>query len=309
MNRRKFVQNAAVVAAGTAALNSTALSYARILGANDRISLGHIGPGARGIELVGMVGALKDKFNVEMTAVCDLWTHNLERAVEANRKLYGKAPRACHHPEELIALKDKFNVEMTAVCDLWTHNLERAVEANRKLYGKAPRACHHPEELIALKDKFNVEMTAVCDLWTHNLERAVEANRKLYGKAPRACHHPEELIALKDKFNVEMTAVCDLWTHNLERAVEANRKLYGKAPRACHHPEELIALKDVDAVIISTPEHSHSPLLKMVADAGRDGYCEKPMGNVLEEAKAARDAVQSRNLIVQIGTQHRSEQI
>ena len=169
MNRRKFVQNTAIVAAGTAALSSTALSYGRIVGANDRISLGHIGPGARGIELVGMVGALKDKFNVEMTVVCDLWTYNLERAVDANRKLYGKAPRACHHPEELIALKD------------------------------------------------------------------------------------------------------------------------------------------VDAVIISTPEHSHSPLLKMVADAGRDGYCEKPMGNVFEEAKAARDAVQSKNLIVQIGTEHRSE--
>src|SRR5580693_4270567 len=106
MNRRKFVQNAAVVAAGTAALSNTALSYARILGANDRISLGHIGPGARGIELVGMVGALKDKFNVEMTAVCDLWTHNLERAVEANRKLYGKSPRVCNLPEEMIALKD-----------------------------------------------------------------------------------------------------------------------------------------------------------------------------------------------------------
>ncbi len=31
------------------------------------------------------------------------------------------------------------------------------------------------------------------------------------------------------------------------------------------------------------------------------------MGNVLEEVKAARDAVVARNLIVQIGTQHRSE--
>jgi hypothetical protein len=31
------------------------------------------------------------------------------------------------------------------------------------------------------------------------------------------------------------------------------------------------------------------------------------MANVLEEAKAARDAVRSRNLVVQIGTQHRSE--
>jgi hypothetical protein len=31
------------------------------------------------------------------------------------------------------------------------------------------------------------------------------------------------------------------------------------------------------------------------------------MANVLTEAKAARDAVSLRNLIVQIGTQHRSE--
>ena len=93
----------------------------------------------------------------------------------------------------------------------------------------------------------------------------------------------------------------------LERAVETNKKLYGKAPRALQHPEDIVALKDVDAVIVSTPEHSHSLLLKMVADAGKDGYCEKPMGNVLEEVKAARDAVQAKNLIVQVGTQHRSE--
>jgi len=169
MNRRKFIQNTTLVTAGTAALGSTALSYRNIIGANDRIALGHIGPGNRGIELTGMVGELKDKFNVEMTAVSDLWTYNLERAVEANRKLYGKAPRAFQRPEELIACKD------------------------------------------------------------------------------------------------------------------------------------------LDAIIISTPEHSHSLLLKMVADAGRDGYCEKPMGNVLEEVKAARDAVQAKNLIVQVGTQHRSE--
>jgi predicted dehydrogenase len=44
-----------------------------------------------------------------------------------------------------------------------------------------------------------------------------------------------------------------------------------------------------------------------VAEAGKDAYCEKPMGNVLEEVKAARDAVVARKRIVQIGTQHRSE--
>ena len=112
---------------------------------------------------------------------------------------------------------------------------------------------------------------------------------------------------VKDEHNAEMTAVCDLWKVNRERAVSSNEKFYGRAPRAFAEPEELLALKDVDAVLISTPEHSHSPVLKMVAEAGKDAYCEKPMGNVLEEVKAARDAVLSRNRIVQVGTQHRSE--
>ena len=66
-------------------------------------------------------------------------------------------------------------------------------------------------------------------------------------------------------------------------------------------------MKDVDAVFIATPEHSHSPMLKKTVEAGKHAYCEKPMGNVLDEVKAARDAVKRSNLVVQIGTQHRSE--
>ena len=112
---------------------------------------------------------------------------------------------------------------------------------------------------------------------------------------------------LKDSHHVEMTAVCDLWSVNRERAAAKNQEYYGRAPRKYQYFEDVLALKDVDAVLISTPEHSHSPVLKMVADAGKDAYCEKPMGNVLEEVKAARDAVLQKNLIVQIGTQHRSE--
>jgi predicted dehydrogenase len=112
---------------------------------------------------------------------------------------------------------------------------------------------------------------------------------------------------LKEAHAVEMTAVCDLWSVNREKAVSANEKYYGRAPRALAHLEELLALKDVDAVLIATPEHSHSPILKLVAEAGKDAYCEKPMGNRLEEVKAARDAVLQRSLVVQIGTQHRSE--
>jgi predicted dehydrogenase len=112
---------------------------------------------------------------------------------------------------------------------------------------------------------------------------------------------------LKASHNVEMTAICDLWKVNRERAVEAGRRLYGRAPRAYPYPEDLLAQKDVDGVLISTPEHSHSPLLEMAAEAGKDAYVEKPMGNVLAELKAARAAVRKNRRIVQVGTQHRSE--
>lgn len=112
---------------------------------------------------------------------------------------------------------------------------------------------------------------------------------------------------LKASHNVETTAVCDLWTRNRERAAANTEKYYGRAPRAFKYFEEVLALKDVDAVVIATPEHSHAAILKAAADAGKDAYSEKPMGNVLAEVKAARDAVKKRNLVVQIGTQHRSE--
>src|SRR5215472_2541267 len=151
LNRREFLQRGAAVAAGSAAMSGTALSYSRIVGANDRISLGHIGIGNRGSELDGIVAGLKGAKNVEISAVCDLWTHNLERAAATNQKYFGKAPRAVKRPQELLAVKD------------------------------------------------------------------------------------------------------------------------------------------LDGVMISTPEHSHSPILKLTAEAGKDAYCEKPMGNILEEVRGARD--------------------
>jgi predicted dehydrogenase len=112
---------------------------------------------------------------------------------------------------------------------------------------------------------------------------------------------------LASSHNIEMNAVCDLWRLNREKAVATNAKYYNRSPRAFQYIEDVLADKDIDAVILSTPDHSHSPLLKMTADAGKDAYVEKPMGNVLAEAKSARDTVLKNKLIVQVGTQHRSE--
>jgi len=156
-----------------------------------------------------------------------------------------------------------------------------------------------------------VAASAVFPRTALSYENIVGANGRIslahIGIGNRGGELDEIVSKLKGTHNVEMTVVCDLWKSNREKAVATNTGYYGRTPRAAAHLEEVLAMKDVDGVLISTPEHSHSPILKMAAEAGKDAYVEKPMGNVLAEAQAARDAVVHAKTIVQVGTQHRSE--
>src|SRR5262245_13178799 len=106
MNRRDFLSRSAAAIAGSAVLPPTAALYEKIMGANARIALGHVGIGNRGQELDQIASQLKSSHNVEMTAVCDLWKINREKAVETNQSYYGRAPRAVQHLEDLLAMKD-----------------------------------------------------------------------------------------------------------------------------------------------------------------------------------------------------------
>jgi len=152
---------------------------------------------------------------------------------------------------------------------------------------------------------------AVCGSSAASYERIPGSNDRIslghIGIGSRGKELDEIAAMLQKDYNVEMTGVCDLWTVNREAARAANAKLFGRAPRTFATPEEILAEKDIDAILIATPEHSHSPLLKLTVEAGKDVYVEKPLGNVLAEVKAARNAVLSRKQIVQVGTQHRSE--
>ena len=74
------------------------------------------------------------------------------------------------------------------------------------------------------------------------------------------------------------------------RSVESESRARGQdrratntagAPSSFQYVEDLLAVKDVDAVIISTADFQHAPLLRLAAEAGKDAYCEKPMANDL----------------------------
>ena len=77
-SRRNFLKTAT---AGGAAFALSAASYSRVLGANDRISIGVIGLGGRGFgaHMPG-VHAHQATQNFEITAVCDPWRLRQEAA-------------------------------------------------------------------------------------------------------------------------------------------------------------------------------------------------------------------------------------
>ena len=137
-SRRSFLTGAGA-AIGASALGRTALSYSRILGANERISLGHIGVGRRGTGLAGIAAQLKTK-NVEMTAVCDLWKVNREAAAARAAAAYGRAPRAFQYMEDLLALKDVDAVLVSTADFQHATHLKAVVEAGKDAYCEKPMA-------------------------------------------------------------------------------------------------------------------------------------------------------------------------
>ena len=86
LNRRQFFSKSAAGAASLA-LASIASKPSRVLGANDRISIGVIGCGGRGQYLMGEANKFTEKLNVEINTLCDVWRINRERAAAKVRNL------------------------------------------------------------------------------------------------------------------------------------------------------------------------------------------------------------------------------
>src|SRR2546426_5424378 len=76
MKRRQFIKR--IVQAG-AVVSASALSADRVAGANDRVRVGLIGCGGRGMLVARLMREVRD---VEFAAVCDLFPQNLARAKE-----------------------------------------------------------------------------------------------------------------------------------------------------------------------------------------------------------------------------------
>jgi len=63
---------------------------------------------------------------------------------------------------------------------------------------------------------------------------------------------------------------------------------------------------DIDAVLIALPDHWHCIPTLMAAAEGKDIYCQKPLSLTIAEGRAMSNAVKKHNVVLQTGSQQRS---
>lgn len=134
--RREFLKTAA---AGAAAVSLSASSYARVIGANDRISIGIIGCGSRGIDahMTGINTHAK-AMNVEITAVCDPWSVRRDMAAAKCKEWYNVDARKCVSYRDLLELDTIDAVTIASVEHQHTTQLRAVAEAKKDVYCEKP---------------------------------------------------------------------------------------------------------------------------------------------------------------------------
>jgi predicted dehydrogenase len=109
------------------------------------------------------------------------------------------------------------------------------------------------------------------------------------------------VLGLEKELNVELAAVCDIWNINRERGAKVVFKETGRKPKEHKYLDEVLENKDISAIINSTGDFQHSPVMTRIVNANRDCFTEKPMATTLKDAKDAVKATQRMKRIVQIG--------
>ncbi|MFD1139949.1 Gfo/Idh/MocA family protein [Larkinella insperata] len=114
--------------------------------------------------------------------------------------------------------------------------------------------------------------------------------------------------------NALIMAVCDVDSKRAEDGKKLVNGVYAKKTgkesydgvKVYGDYRELLANKDIDAVIISTPDHWHAPMVVHSVEAGKDVYMQKPASLTIAEGRLMADAVKRTGRIMQVGSQQRS---
>ena len=125
MNRREMIRLGA-----SSAMAMSAASYSRVLGANDKINLGLIGAGGRGI---GVMGTFQGTKQVNVTAICDVYADHVDEG-------QSKAPGSKGFRDHRKLLDEKsVDAVLIATPDHWHSRVAiHALNAGKDVYVEKP---------------------------------------------------------------------------------------------------------------------------------------------------------------------------
>lgn len=140
MTRREFIHTSVAGSSGLLIGASGLLTSSRATGANDRLSIGIVGPGPRGRSLMAELHKVSESSNAEITAVCDIWTMNLERGAKLVQDWWGRQPRKFRRFEDMLALEDLDGVIIATADFQHAKMLAQALKARKDVYCEKPMA-------------------------------------------------------------------------------------------------------------------------------------------------------------------------
>ncbi|RIV35098.1 gfo/Idh/MocA family oxidoreductase [Flagellimonas lutimaris] len=110
----------------------------------------------------------------------------------------------------------------------------------------------------------------------------------------------EDLKAVSSHEAVEVIALCDVDAINLSAA----HKMHPGARIFFDYRVMLEEMGDeIDAVIVSTPDHTHAPASLMAMNMDKPVYCQKPLTHYVSESREMKKLAAEKGLVTQMGIQ------
>ncbi len=106
----------------------------------------------------------------------------------------------------------------------------------------------------------------------------------------------------------QVVAICDIDENRLGSTLKDLEKK-GQNPKTYFDYRKMLEEmgKEIDAVTVSTPDHTHAPASLMAMKMGKHVYCQKPLTHTVAEARQMRELAQKMKLCTQMGNQGTAE--
>ena len=133
------------------------------------------------------------------------------------------------------------------------------------------------------------------------------SNRVVLGSVGVGSMGQGDMKSLMRAKGVQIVAVCDVVEQRRKQAKGIVDKNYNNHDCAMYDDfRDVLAREDIDAISITTQDHWHALIAVAAAKAGKDMYCQKPLGMTIQECQVIRDTVRRYGRVFQTGTQQRS---